>query len=535
MKEDEKDISDYTADIHCGSSINKESIIGKTKLMKNGLLATCVAYRSAVDIDIKFEDGTIVRHKAKSAFKRGEIAHPSINAKVAKSSCLGEIRKMKNGQSAICIDYKNSKQVTVRFEDGTIVPNKSKEEFYRGTIGNPSIGTRATSLKPITGEKKIMHCGLEAVVIADRNSQDIDVEFEDGFVVRHRGRADFRRAEISHPLYPLTSFPQQLIAHCVNKYFPDIVSNYRAPFLKNGKSGHRLEIDVWIPSLKVGIEYDGYPWHKHETQQSKAKYDAIKKSDKIEKIFTLIENGCIEHVSPKHHNFHLKGGTFSGRNAQKELYLEILNTMTQILKEMGVGNPTFNIDDEYIDDIRKRMKDQYVGKTSTMKNGQKAEIIVFRNGGDIDVRFEDGTIVKHRYLHNFVSGEIKNPNYDPSNIEGLTVQMLNGLKATCIKYKNSKDIDIQFEDGVIVKSKAKNNFLRGRIAHPNVDPYNQTRKPVVGLTKMMNCGMNATCIAYRSSSDIDIKFEDGTIVEHRTKAQLLNGGILHPKYKKRLF
>ena len=48
----------------------------------------------------------------------------------------------------------------------------------------------------------------------------------------------------------------------------------------------------------------------------------------------------------------------------------------------------------------------------------------------------------------------------------------------------------------------------------------------------MKNGLLATCVAYRSAVDIDIKFEDGTIVEHRTKAQLLNGGILHPKYKK---
>ena len=38
---------------------------------------TIIKYRSAKDIDIQFEDGTIVEHKSFSAFKRGFIYHPS--------------------------------------------------------------------------------------------------------------------------------------------------------------------------------------------------------------------------------------------------------------------------------------------------------------------------------------------------------------------------------------------------------------------------------------------------------------------------
>lgn len=510
----------------------KKSNKGETRVMKNGMRATVIFYRSAVDIDIRFEDGTIVRHKEKSAFLRGEIGHPGVNARVAKSSCLGETRLMKNGQMATCIEYKNSKSIVVQFEDGTIVQNKSKGEFYKGSVGNPTIGSRITSFKPITGQRRIMNCGLMAEVIADRNSQDIDVRFEDGMIVRHRGRADFRREEISHPFYALNSFPQQLIVYCLREYFPDLISNYRPTFLKNSSSNHNLELDVWIPSLGIGFEYDGYPWHKRETQQSEAKYKAIISSKEIKAIYTLIEDGCIVHTSSKHINYHISGGTFSGRKAKKDLYKQIVGIMSDILRKLGIASPDFDLTDARLDEIRQRMNEEYVGRTSQMKNGQRATIIVFRNGGDIDVRFEDGTIVRHRYLHNFVSGEIRNPNYDPANIEGKTVRMLNGMMATCIAYRSSKDIDVQFEDGTIVEHKAKNNFERGRIAHPSVDPYNQTRKSILGMKKTMNCGFLGTCIAYRCTSDIDVEFEDGTIVQHRTKAQFLSGGILHPKLKK---
>lgn len=45
---------------------------------------------------------------------------------------------------------------------------------------------------------------------------------------------------------------------------------------------------------------------------------------------------------------------------------------------------------------------------------------------------------------------------------------------------------------------------------------------------MQHCGMNAICIAYRRNKDIDIKFEDGTIVEHRRKTDFVHSFINNP-------
>ncbi len=52
------------------------------------------------------------------------------------------------------------------------------------------------------------------------------------------------------------SIPEKTIHYYLSKYFKDIQENYRPKFL-NGK-----EIDLYIPSLSVGIEYDGERWHK---------------------------------------------------------------------------------------------------------------------------------------------------------------------------------------------------------------------------------------------------------------------------------
>lgn len=55
-----------------------------------------------------------------------------------------------------------------------------------------------------------------------------------------------------------TSYPEKIIAFYISKLFPDTIENYR------GKELKKSELDVYIPSLKVGIEYDGSRWHKNQ-------------------------------------------------------------------------------------------------------------------------------------------------------------------------------------------------------------------------------------------------------------------------------
>lgn len=47
---------------------------------------------------------------------------------------------------------------------------------------------------------------------------------------------------------------------------------------------------------------------------------------------------------------------------------------------------------------------------NVMKNGMQCTIITYRNASNIDVQFEDGTIVKHKRIGNFRGGHIANPN-----------------------------------------------------------------------------------------------------------------------------
>ena len=55
-----------------------------------------------------------------------------------------------------------------------------------------------------------------------------------------------------------TSFPEYVIVYYIKKYGLDVIHSYKA----NG-----YELDIYIPSRKIAIEYDGYFWHKNKTDK----------------------------------------------------------------------------------------------------------------------------------------------------------------------------------------------------------------------------------------------------------------------------
>lgn len=71
-----------------------------------------------------------------------------------------------------------------------------------------------------------------------------------------------------------TSFPEQALLFYIKKYYPDTINGYIIQGCK--------ELDIYIPSLKVAIEYDGVIWH---TEREK---DEQKNKDCIDRGITLI-------------------------------------------------------------------------------------------------------------------------------------------------------------------------------------------------------------------------------------------------------
>lgn len=80
-----------------------------------------------------------------------------------------------------------------------------------------------------------------------------------------------------------TSFPEQAVFFYVKTIYADAINGYTAIF-KN-----TMEIDIFIPSIKVGIEYDGKAWHTEKTiNKEKRKYQKCRNNDIY--LIRIVEN-----------------------------------------------------------------------------------------------------------------------------------------------------------------------------------------------------------------------------------------------------
>ena len=166
----------------------------------------------------------------------------------------------------------------------------------------------------------------------------------------------------------------------------------------------------------------------------------------------------------------------------------------------------------------------HTGEKRMMNCGLEATIIRYGNSKDIDVQFEDGQVVYHSYYSSFKKGEIAPP-IDPRYLRVGEKHMMNcGSEATIIRYGSSRDIDVQFEDGQVVYKRKYAAFKKGEIS-PLIDPRKIDR---TGEKQMMKCGLEATICRYDSSTDIDVQFEDGQVVYHRDYSSFKKGKIAPP-------
>ena len=181
---------------------NKASLrIGERRCMNCGIWAEIIAYRSSGDIDVSFEDdGTIVEKVRYGNFKAGRIAKPQYSKKNRVDFCVGERRCMNCGIWAEIIAYRSNLDIDVRFDDdGSIAKKVSYGNFTNGKIAKPQNSTRNAAERH-TGEKRLMNCGIWAEIIDYRSSNDIDIRFEDDGTIAEKVRyGNFKAGRIAKP------------------------------------------------------------------------------------------------------------------------------------------------------------------------------------------------------------------------------------------------------------------------------------------------------------------------------------------------
>ena len=174
-----------------------------------------------------------------------------------------------------------------------------------------------------------------------------------------------------------TSFPEQAIYFYVKKIYPDAV-NRCTDVLPNG-----MEIDIFIPSINVGIEYDGSVWHESDKALEKEvkKYIECKRNDILlirvkEKGGNARENSC---------DVMLRIDDSFNNEAYSSLFMQ-LSKYIKIPNEIDVKNDRVHIQENYKTEIKNNsFGSKYadlVVEWDSEKNGMLTPYMFSSNSGE---------------------------------------------------------------------------------------------------------------------------------------------------------
>lgn len=191
--------------------------------------------------------------------------------------------------------------------------------------------------------------------------------------------------------------------------------------------------------------------------------------------------------------------------------------------------------------INENLKNKRLKERFTMRNGMSGQIIEYRKATDCDFRFDDGTVIKHLTYYQIANKSVKNPNIQnvkitkkQNEIVGNENMMKCGLNCRVICYRNSLDIDVRFDDGVIVEHVALCAFERKQIKHPTLKSLrdkktlcnSEAKKKRIGKHKISNSGMKMEIIDYISFKEVLVRFSNG--VEKWTSWDKFQSGSVSP-------
>ena len=121
-----------------------------------------------------------------------------------KSERVGMKKMMNCGMSATILAYYSCKNMTVKFDDGTVVYGCQYSSFKEGNVFNRNLksannkGNDLVKKNSRVGEVRTMNCGKAVKIVDYRTANDIDLEvIENGNILHNRKYQHFKNGNIS--------------------------------------------------------------------------------------------------------------------------------------------------------------------------------------------------------------------------------------------------------------------------------------------------------------------------------------------------
>lgn len=303
-----------------------------------------------------------------------------------------------------------------------------------------------------TGEEKINHQGLKMIIDTYRGANKIKVRFEDGYVTEWDIYSRFKSGEISNPYFKDGELLTQ--KEMAKKKIGEIKKNSLGQEVEIIGFRNFDDIDVRIEDGTIlnGVTYKEF---KKRTLAGK------ELKSKIGETVVTANNGVQKLIA--YNSYTDITVEFDDGTIREHVRYDYFRD--GLLSRREWGTAAYN----------------HLGEMTTNRQGLKAKIICFNSEKDILVKFGDGEVVRTTYAH-FKNGTIKNPKINARHgmqvltngecveaRQGMILENKYGDLMKIVNYKYYDDIDVMFEDGTIVKSVSFNKFKKGTLKNPNRD------------------------------------------------------------------
>lgn len=261
------------------------------------------------------------------------------------------------------------------------------------------------------GEKRMMHCGLEAEIVEYASKDNIDIRFSDGCVVKGKSYKNFRSGEIKHPAIAISSYKNTVQSQ---------LQSQRIGEKKTLTCGVVLEIVNYISyrNITISVSKNGniftkkwnYRAFQHATGNGShlcsicntnnyTSQRAVKK--KVNNNTCKKNNACKEYSDRREVYDHL-GNRFA---SIRRLCLHYNIPVSRFKRRMERG---WSLQKALCTPLK--WDDGRGVKTTIFQHcGMSCKLVKYNNSRDVTVEFEDGNIVSGQRYQGFLRGQIQHP------------------------------------------------------------------------------------------------------------------------------
>lgn len=171
-------------------------------------------------------------------------------------------------------------------------------------------------------------------------------------------------------------------------------------------------------------------------------------------------------------------------------------------------------------------KDYIIGTKFTNNKGEITTLISYKDGTHVTLEFDDGERITRRMgdirKHEFARDGCRHKH---KHKPGDTFTNKLGRIATLVKYNNTYDFVVRYDDGVEKKPNSIYAFINGTFEYPLKQPINRVGEKIIN-----NDREEMEIIEYFSSRNITIKIGEH-IFKNRSYWHFMKGAIKNPYFR----